>query len=499
MENTAPAAQTCVTPRRKRVWTPSSVTNLYSAKRRRISVASVDLSKELSAAREPMAAEKVTVADRFISAPQEHPLPLNTTPRSVRIARSFGLADARVLKFRDTNASVSTSHELRQHRSQFARLLASSCEAPPTSSLAHLGKRKHFTLALDAPGVSIDPFAHPLSWSAQNNITVACGRDVHYQNLDSRTITHLCKLPRYYGHISSIEWAAHQPHVLAVGTTCGIVTLRDANTKQEVSEWSDSTISMIGGMSWKEHVLAVGMDDGEVNVHDVRTRIGTTLTSHKSRIHGVRWSPNGKYLLTSDHQGIVRLWDVRGGKDLTVCDTHGGRMKHGAPVKAVAWCPWKSELFATGSSYPDGRIHIWSVNSITASPAPLHTISLNTAVTSLIWSPHCKELLSTHGSSWTTPPASAPVLSHSAARTARPVPTASAQANSLMVHAYPSCKRLVTVCAHQATVGNSALSPDGTSVFTICPAEEAMKMWRVWGTPESVERRESAFDRCTIR
>ncbi|EMD34913.1 hypothetical protein CERSUDRAFT_139652 [Gelatoporia subvermispora B] len=498
MENPPPASL-CVTPRRKRVWTPTSVTNHYSAKKRRISIASVDVSKEFSSVVEPDVSEKAPAADRFISAPREHPLPLNTTPRSVRIARSFGLADDRVLRFRDTNAAASSSKELHPHRSQFLKLLTSTREVPPASSVAHLAKRKQFALALDAPGVAADPYAHPLSWSTQNNIAVACGRDVHYQDLDSRTISHLCKLPRYCGHISSIAWAAHEPHLLAAGTTCGIVTLRDANTRQQVVEWSSAMITTVGGMSWREQVLAVGMDDGDVTVFDVRSREHNILTTHKSRVHGVRWSPDGKYLLTGDQQGVVRLWDVRAGKDLVELKTHGGKMKHNAPVKAVAWCPWKSDLFATGSGYPDGKIYIWSSNAIPASPAPLHTISLNTAVTSLVWSPHCKELLSTHGSSWTTPPASAPALARSAARTARPVPTASAQTNSLMVHAYPSCKRLVTVPAHQAAVGDSALSPDGTSVFTICPAEEAMKMWRVWGAPESATRRESAFDKCTIR
>ena len=71
--------------------------------------------------------------------------------------------------------------------------------------------------------------------------------------------------------------------------------------------------------------------------------------------------------------------------------------------------------------------------------------------------------------------------------------------NALAVHAYPSLRRIVSVPAHQGPIGHACLSPDGTSVFTICPYEEAMKMWRVWGPAEKAERRESVFDKCTIR
>lgn len=46
MEDTPNIIDPCVTPLRKRTWTPGSITNAYSAKRRRISVASVDFARE---------------------------------------------------------------------------------------------------------------------------------------------------------------------------------------------------------------------------------------------------------------------------------------------------------------------------------------------------------------------------------------------------------------------------------------------------------------------
>ena len=68
--------------------------------------------------------------------------------------------------------------------------------------------------------------------------------------------------------------------------------------------------------------------------------------------------------------------------------------------QALAWCPWKPELLATGTMYPDGKVRIWNINNTIGTAPPTHIIPLNTSVTSLLWSPHCKELLSTHGMSW---------------------------------------------------------------------------------------------------
>ena len=72
-------------------------------------------------------------------------------------------------------------------------------------------------------------------------------------------------------------------------------------------------------------------------------------------------------------------------------------------------------------------------------------------------------------------------------------------ANSITVHSFPSYRRLLSVSAHTGAVGHSCLSPDGTMIFTICPSEEAMKMWKVWSAPERAVRKASSWDRFSIR
>ena len=96
---------------------------------------------------------------------------------------------------------------------------------------------------------------------------------------------------------------------------------------------------------------------------------------------------------------------------------------------------------------------------------------MRTAITSLHWSPHCKELLSTHGDSWQDGVGG--LKKHS-----------TEFSNSITVHSYPSYNRLLSLTAHTSAIGHSCLSPDGTKIFTICPVEEAMKMWKVWGVSD---------------
>ncbi|KAI0772439.1 WD40-repeat-containing domain protein [Trametes elegans] len=498
-------------PKRKRAWVPGSVTNMYSAaKRRRMSFADDEDRGFETSATEYESGGKVNVADRFISAPKDNAMPLQTTPRTQRIAKIFGLADDRVLKYTDTNVEPTTHSFLGRHRFNYHQLLKKPHTVPQTSAEAHLGARKQFVLALDGPGIPSDLFAYPISWSARNAIAVACGRDVYYQNLDTRAISHLFKLPLNRGKLITIEWSHVEPNMLAAGTSNGDVQLWDTETTTQVHRWQEEPLVDVGGMSWCDKVLAVGLGDGVITLYDTREPdpIGR-IESHRDKVHGLQWRHDGNYLASSDQQGVVQIWDARASKELNSGNRWRSKMKHNAP--ALAWCPWKPELLATGSMYPDGKIRIWNINTTpAAAPAP-HTLALNTSVTSLLWSPHSKELLSTHGMSWqpragaseSCPTLPSDVGPNSRARRLRererPVSVKTALTNALAVHAFPSLRPVVTVPAHTGAVGHSCLGPDGTKVFTICPAEEAMKMWKVWGVAEPVEKPESVFDKCTIR
>ncbi|KAK6826172.1 WD repeat-containing protein [Apiospora arundinis] len=67
--------------------------------------------------------------------------------------------------------------------------------------------------------------------------------------------------------------------------------------------------------------------------------------------------------------------------------------RHQAAVKALAFCPWRPNLLATGGGSTDKLIHFFH----TASGAALATISVSAQVTSLTWSTTRRELAATFG------------------------------------------------------------------------------------------------------
>ncbi len=69
------------------------------------------------------------------------------------------------------------------------------------------------------------------------------------------------------------------------------------------------------------------------------------------------------------------------------------RWRHAAAVKAIAFCPWREGLVATGGGSNDKCIHFYH----TTSGAALATISVAAQVTSLIWSKTRREIAATFG------------------------------------------------------------------------------------------------------
>ena len=93
--------------------------------------------------------------------------------------------------------------------------------------------------------------------------------------------------------------------------------------------------------------------------------------------------------------GIRRVHTIvgRGGVKEVKEGAEKHRWIHGAAVKAIAFCPWRDGLVATGGGSNDKCIHFFH----TSSGACLATISVAAQVTSLIWSTTRREIAATFG------------------------------------------------------------------------------------------------------
>ncbi len=134
-------------------------------------------------------------------------------------------------------------------------------------------------------------------------------------------------------------------------------------------------------------------------------------------------------LATGGNDNLVSIWDAR-----SLAVPKFTKTNHKAAVKALSWCPWQPNVLATGGGSYDRHIHFWN----TTTGARVNSIDTGSQVTSLRWSPHYREIVSTSG-----------------------FPD-----NSLSIWSYPTLVRNVEIPAHETRVLHSCLSPDGQMLAT---------------------------------
>lgn len=195
-------------------------------------------------------------------------------------------------------------------------------------------------VVLDGPGISINPYAYPFSWSSRNLIAVAFGAVVYYQDMNTRKTVRLRATQPAAEHLHTIQWGgAARAELLALGAILGRVSLCDAVAEKEAMRWTEESTGGMGGIDWYENVLAVGRASGKVSLYDCRDLSKmTSLEGHRAKVRGVKWSTDGRYLASGDHDGAVVIWDARAGKDLFTTEDKGRKMKHRGPVKVVLFC-----------------------------------------------------------------------------------------------------------------------------------------------------------------
>lgn len=121
----------------------------------------------------------------------------------------------------------------------------------------------------------------------------------------------------------------------------------------------------------------------------------------KAEVCGLAWSPDGTTLASGGNDNLLCVWDARGsargnrgyGSPHRTTARHAIR-EHCAAVKALAWCPFRRNVLASGGGTVDQTIKCWN----TATGACIHSVHTGSQVCSLLWSPHERELLSSHGS-----------------------------------------------------------------------------------------------------
>lgn len=298
---------------------------------------------------------------------------------------------------------------------------------------------------LDAPQFRNDFYLNLIDWSSRNLLAVGLHNTVYLWDAVEGSIILLMKMEREEDYICSVSWTKEGSY-LAIGTSDSKVQLWDVENQKRLRTMASHT-ARVASLSWNEHILSSGSRSGHIHHHDVRIaqHHRFTLTSHSQEVCGLKWSPDGRYLASGGNDNLVCVWPrVSDGSAGNESQTIRCWSEHQGAVKALAWCPWQPNILASGGGTSDRHIRIWNVNSGSC----VSSIDTQSQVSSLVFAPNYKELVSGHG------------YSH----------------NNVVIWKYPSLAKVAELGDHQDRVLNVILSPDNSTMASIA-GDETIQMW----------------------
>ncbi|ERM96767.1 hypothetical protein AMTR_s03452p00005800 [Amborella trichopoda] len=263
-------------------------------------------------------------------------------------------------------------------------------------------------------GLLNDYYLNLLDWSCTDILAIALRHTIYLCIPSKRRYCKLTTINEDNGLVTSINWDHRGDHI-AVGLENSEVQLWDINSTKKMRTRRSGHRGRIPSLAWNSCILTTGGTDGLIINHDMRVK-----NSHLET-----------YRANSSNSPLHKIED------------------HLAAVKALAWCPFQSNLLASGGGGADRCIKFWNTHN----GACLKSVDTGYQVCSLLWSNDEEELLSSHGFSQ----------------------------NQLKLWEYPSMVKLAELKGHTSRVLFTAQSPDGRTVAS-AGADEEMRFWQVFGT-----------------
>ncbi|KAJ3700938.1 hypothetical protein LUZ61_004643 [Rhynchospora tenuis] len=295
---------------------------------------------------------------------------------------------------------------------------------------------------LDAPNIVGDDRFNVLDWGSKNVLSIALDDTVYLWNAANGSITAIVTVNESYVPITSVSWAPDGRHI-AIGQYNSTVDLYDVTTKKLLRSLDGIHHGPVGSLAWNnDHVLTTGGALGEIINNDIRIQSHgvRSYRGHGDAICGLKWSSCGKHLASGGMDKLLNIWDVSRSTPLHRFNNHT------AAVRAVAWCPFKDNLLASGGAEPNNCIKFWNVSAGTC----LKSVETGSHVCGLLWSKNEHELLSSHGP----------------------------EKNQIAVWKYPSMTKIAELTGHTSYVQYMTQSPDGCQVASASD-DETLKVWTI--------------------
>ncbi|KAK5782626.1 cell division cycle 20.2, cofactor of APC complex-like isoform X1 [Gossypium arboreum] len=305
---------------------------------------------------------------------------------------------------------------------------------------------------LDAPDLVDDFYLNLLDWGSSNVLAIALGNTVYLWDASDSSTSELVTVDDENGPVTSVSWAPDGRHI-AIGLNNSEVQLWDSASNRQLRTLRGCHRSRVGSMAWNNHILTTGGMDGQIVNNDVRIRshVVETYRGHQQEVCGLKWSASGQQLASGGNDNVVHIWDRSMASSNSPTQWLHRLEEHTSAVKALAWCPFQSNLLATGGGGGDRTIKFWNTHT----GACLNSVDTGSQVCSLLWNKNERELLSSHGFTQ----------------------------NQLTLWKYPSMVKMAELTGHTSRVLYMAQSPDGCTVASAA-GDETLRFWNVFGVPE---------------
>lgn len=297
---------------------------------------------------------------------------------------------------------------------------------------------------LDAPGMLDNYYLNLLDWSSTNILAIGLNESVYTYNVNTKDVNEIFSCEDY---VSSVKCNGN---ILCIGSSTGEMGFYDITTGKLIQK-SRHHLNRVSALSWNGNVISSGDKEGVICNYDIRSNVATRLARHDNEICGLSWSNDLKYLASGGDDNIIKIWQMGSNNPLILSG-------HKSAVKALAWCPWRSGILASGGGTNDKTIKFWDVveNKIERS------VDTQSQVCTLTYVPKYKELISSHGYSQ----------------------------NDIRIWKATTMNMICSFGHHDSRVLHVALSPENTEIASVA-ADENLKFWKIFQAEKVVARRES--------
>ena len=245
--------------------------------------------------------------------------------------------------------------------------------------------------ALDAPNLIDDFYIHVLSWSTKNILSVALRNSIFFINLNSTQVSNLCKFQN--NEISSLNFL-NKPELLLTGLDNGNLYLFDIIKNKNISNTKphESRIGIIINIPNETNLFSTGSYDTIIKTFDIRENLTKPIFNykyHSQEITGIKWSPEGEFLLSGGNDNKIIIWDIKKNN----IPLHIFNKAHKSAVRALDWNFYKRNIFISGGGVNDRKLKFWNCNSFKL----INEIETDSQICDLKFSEISNEFISTHG------------------------------------------------------------------------------------------------------